>query len=116
MKKDIMVKTNKNLKTASGKILPAGTVFEEPFPSGMLRRAEKKQGVEFIYRNVPITAKKLVVNCDKYITIGMKGLPGRKGLTTHHNKDNNKYKKDVEGALLESILKKDTKYYLDFFP
>lgn len=56
-------------------------------------------------------SKKMIVYCDKYLTMGMKGMPGRIGLTTHHNKTNAKYKDDVDCKLLKSIINKDFDLY-----
>jgi len=113
-KSKVSVVLTTNLKTMTGKVLPVGSVFTDPIPEGILRKARINQGAMFVNKNVPIEGKKLIVNSDKYISIGMKGLPGRKGLTTHHNIDNKKYKKDVDRALLKSILKNDSEYYGKF--
>lgn len=115
-KEELSIQLTNSLKIASGKILPVGTIFKDPIPLGILKRAERKQGAIFIKERKSMVAKKLIVQCDKYISVGMKGMPGRKGLTTHHNIDNKKYKKDVDNKMLKSILEKDAKYYLGYFP
>jgi len=109
------IKLLTDFKIASGKILPAGTIFEPPLPNGLVRKAERKLGAELVNYKIPYMGKKLIVQCDKYISVGMKGMPGRKGYTTHHNLENKKYKKDSNKELLTSILKKDIEYYLGFF-
>jgi len=114
IRKEQSVKLMVDLKTASGRILSKNTIIDNP-PESLIKRATKKRGAEFIDRNISVKGSRLVVNCEKYITVGMKGLPGRKGLTTHHNVENKKYKKDENSELLKSILKNDVKYYLDFF-
>jgi len=112
--KERCVKLTTSLKVANGKIISAGTIFSPPIPPSILRRAEVRKGAEFFTTNVSAKATKLVVTCEKYISVGMKGLPGRKGLTTHHNIDNRKYKDDVGGNLLKSILKLDADFYQKF--
>ena len=102
-----------SLKISNGRVVPAGTVFPPPIPTSIIRRAEGKRGAEYFYRNVLEKRTKLIVTCEKYITVGMKGMLGRKGLTTHHNIDNRKYKEDVGGNMLKSILKSDADFYLD---
>jgi hypothetical protein len=113
-KKEQSVRLMVDLKTANGRILSKNTIIDNP-PESLIKRATKKRGAEFIDRNISVKGSRLVVNCEKYISVGMKGLPGRKGLTTHHNIENKKYKKDEGSELLKSILKNDVKYYLDFF-
>lgn len=115
--KEIMrVKITNSLKTTTGKVLLKGTIVNEPIPDGLIRRAERHQGAEFCNTKATVQGTKVVVNCDSYITIGMKGLPGRKGLTTHHDINNKKYKKDAGWKLLKSILKKDADFYMELFP
>jgi len=104
-----------SLKTTSGKVLPVGTVFVPPLPGGIVRRADRQNGAEYFFRAIPIKASKLKVVCENYLSVGMKGMPGRKGLTTHHNIENRKYKDDVGGNLLKSILKTDADFYQKFF-
>jgi hypothetical protein len=101
-----------SLKTGSGKVIPKGAVLYPPFPEGMIKRANKQRGARFANERAVTKGTKMVVKCDKYLTVGMKGMSGRKGLTTHHNEDNHKYKKDTDGRLLSSILKMDAEYYL----
>lgn len=114
-KSDRNVRLTTHLKTASGRCLPVGTVFRPPIPPGMIRRADKKTGAEYFMEYSTVEAVKTTVQCDRYLSIGMKGMPGRKGYTSHHNVDNRKYKKDESGKLLKSILKDDAKVYLDLF-
>ncbi len=103
------------LKTANGRMIPKGTIFPEPVPESIKRRALKKHGAEFICKKTESTGKKCIVNCDKFITIGMKGMPGRKGLTTHHDENNNKYKADPDYTLLKTIIKTDVQNYSELF-
>jgi hypothetical protein len=112
--KERYVRLTTSLKVTSGKVLPAGSVFSPPIPLGIIRRADRHTGAEYFYTNIPTKVTKLVVTCEKYITVGMKGMPGRKGLTTHHNIENRKYKVDVSGNLLKSILKSDADFYQQF--
>lgn len=114
-KKERKVKLTVSLKTSSGKIIPAGTVFDNPVPEGLIKKAEKQQGATFVYEDYEYQANKLIVSCEKYITMGMKGMPGRLGLTTHHNIENRKYKKDEGKKFLESVVKKDMIYYTELF-
>jgi len=115
-KKEKKVRLTSSLKIASGRIISSGAVFSNPIPNGILRRAQRGQGAEIIYEKVSTVTRKSTVRCDEFIAIGMKGMPGRKGLTSHHNKDNKKYKKDEGYKLLKSIIKKDVEFYLEFFP
>jgi hypothetical protein len=113
-RKERFVRLTASLKVASGKVLPVGLAFYPPIPLGIMRRADRHAGAEYFYANIPIKARKLVATCEKYITVGMKGMPGRKGLTTHHNIENRKYKVDIGGNLLKSILKSDADFYQQF--
>jgi hypothetical protein len=115
-KKEEKVKLTSSLKTGNGKIIPLGTVFSNPIPNGILKRARRGQGAKIIHDKIPAVARKSTVRCEEFITIGMKGMPGRKGLTSHHNIDNKKYKEDEGHNLLKSIIKKDIEFYLEFFP
>ena len=100
-----------SMKTMSGKLLDKGTVFNEPIPPSLLKKAERHYGAVLNIIKVPYTGKKVIVQCSEYITVSIKGLPGRKGLTTHHNEENKKYKKDIDRELIKSILKNDINYY-----
>ena len=113
--KEKCVRLLASLKISSGRVVPLGTIFQPPVPPSILRRAEARRGAEFFTRNMVVKATKLAVTSEKYISVGMKGMPGRKGLTTHHNIDNRKYKDDVGGSLLKSILKEDAILYQKFF-
>jgi hypothetical protein len=112
-KKEVILTTT--LKTANGRMMPKGTIFPEPVPESLKRRALTKRGADFIEKKVEQEGKKLIVHCDKYITIGMKGMPGRKGLTTHQDENNNKYKVDPDCTLLKTIVKADVQNYLELF-
>jgi glycosyltransferase involved in cell wall biosynthesis len=114
-KRDRAVRLTTSLKIANGHIVPKGTIFRDPIPGGIIRRAEKKNGAEYIHDNVPAKAIKMIVKCDKYLSVGMKGMPGRAGKTSHQNKENRKYKEDINYNLLKSILKSDANYYLELF-
>jgi glycosyltransferase involved in cell wall biosynthesis len=109
------VQLTTSLKITNGRIIPKGTIFRDPIPAGIIRRVEKRNGAEYIYDNVPTKATKIIVKCDKYLSVGMKGMPGRAGTTTHQNKENRKYKEDINCNLLKSILKSDANYYLELF-
>ena len=115
VRKERKIKNTSDIKIANGKIISTGSIFTEPFPVGMIRKAERGQGSVFVYEKVPFKAKKLIVNCDKYISVGMKGMPGRKGLTTHQDINNRKYKEDINQELLKSIIKNDIEYYSELF-
>jgi glycosyltransferase involved in cell wall biosynthesis len=115
-KEEKCVRLTNSLKMANGKIVTTGTIFYPPIPSGILRRAVKNNGAEFINKRSIRTATKIIVMCDQYLSVGMKGMPGRVGLTSHHNIDNKKYKKDEDSKLLKSILKSDADFYLGIFP
>lgn len=106
------IRLTTSLKVQDGKILVKGTEVPPPFPPALLKRAERRNGAEFFTKNVPIKASKLLVLTDSYLTVGMKGQPGRKGLTTHHQADKQQYKEDVGHNLLKSILKSDSKFYI----
>lgn len=110
------VRLTTHLKVTSGRCLPAGTVFGPPIPVGIIRRAEKRLGAEYFMDTKTVQAVKLPVQSDVYLSVGMKGMPGRKGYTTHHNIENKKYKKDEDSKLLKSILKEDAQIYLELFP
>lgn len=110
-----MVKLTTSLKTANGRIITGGTILRPPIPAGILRRARKKMGAEFVYEWSSSKATKLVIQCKEYLSVGMKGMPGRLGTTSHQNADNKKYKDDEDCNLLKSILKKDAEKYLEFF-
>jgi hypothetical protein len=111
----IGVRLTTSLKVASGHIVVKGTEFYPPIPSGILKRAEKRNGAEFIKNRTSGKAEKLIVRCPEFLSIGMKGMPGRRGLTTHHLENNAKYKVDVNGNLLKSILKTDAEFYTKYF-
>jgi len=115
-KKEEKVVLTSSLKVGSGAVLPSGTVFKNPIPGGILRKAQRGQGAKIIYDNVSVVGRKSIARCENFIAIGMKGLPGRKGTTTAHNADNKKYRKDIGYNLLKSIIKKDIEFYLEFFP
>jgi hypothetical protein len=100
------------LKIANGTVVPRGTVFNDPFPVSIVRRANKKSGAEFFTQNVSIKGTKMLVACDTYLSVGMKGMPGRKGLTTQHEISNQRYKIDAGHNLLKSILKSDAFFYM----
>jgi len=114
-KKEESVRLTTDLKTASGKILPKDSVFNYPIPHGIVKRAQRKQGAEFFYSNVPVIANKTTTVCKEYLTVGMKGMPGRKGLTSHHDPNKKAYKKDEGYNLLKSIIKKDIDFYRALF-
>ena len=100
------------LKIADGKIVPKGMVFHSPFPPSLVRRANRNMGAEYFTQNVPIKGVKKLVACDTYLSVGMKGMPGRKGLTTQHEISNQRYKIDAGYNLLKSILKTDADFYI----
>jgi hypothetical protein len=77
-----------------------------------MRRAARNNGAVFVNKRDTITAKKMVVQCESYLTVGMKGMSGRKGLTSHHKEENRKYKPDPDYNLLKSILKSDADFYM----
>jgi hypothetical protein len=114
-KKEESVRLTSSLKTARGSIVPFGTIFSAPIPRGILKRAQRKQGAVLFYTDVPDTAIKTTTVCTEYLTVGMKGMPGRKGQTTAHDPNNKKYKKDEGYNLLKSIIKKDIDFYLELF-
>jgi glycosyltransferase involved in cell wall biosynthesis len=116
VRKEKNIRLLTNLKTASGASIPAGTIFSENIPAGIVRKAQFGIAAEYIDKNTNDLGKKLIVDSGKYLSVGMKGLPGRKGLTSHHNPKNTRYKKDIDLSLIKSILKNDIEYYLDFFP
>jgi hypothetical protein len=101
-----------SLKVASGEVLPKGTIINPPFPLSLLKRAQRNQGARFL-RQKGISASKMVIQREDYIVVGMKGLPGRKGLTTHHNIENQKYKDDPDYTLLKQTLKEDANLYIN---
>ena len=109
------VQLTSSLKTKEGRIIACGTVFQPPIPEGILRKADKNYGAEYVNKWGPAKATKMVAHCDDYITMGMKGMPGRIGMTSHQNKNNRKYKEDVNHKLLKSILKSDMDCYLEYF-
>lgn len=110
------VKLDTDLKTANGLVISKNTVFEPPIPSGIYRRAERHQGASFVPKRKEYTSSKLIVNCERYFVVGMKGMPGRPGKTTHHKKDNNRYTSDKDYKLLKSIIKSDLEFYLRIPP
>lgn len=103
-----------SLKTSNGKILPKGMVFKKDIPLAIQKRVSRGDA-EIFYEQESVKVEKLTYICEEYITVGMKGMPGRKGLTTHHIRTNPRYKLDNEGKLLKSILKEDAKFYLELF-
>jgi hypothetical protein len=115
-KSEACVKLTACLKVASGRTLPSGTIFRPPVPESLLRRATKKSGAILFYETSPYVGKKVIVKTDKYFSVGMKGMSGRAGTTTHQNKENRKYKMDMDHKLLKSILKNDAEDYLELFP
>jgi hypothetical protein len=110
--KTVRIRLTTALKGANGKVVPKGLVFDPPFPASIIRRAEKNNGAEFFTQNTPVKATKKLVICDTYLSVGMKGLPGRKGLTTQHDIGNQRYKIDAGYKLLKSILKSDSDFYI----
>jgi hypothetical protein len=114
--KERCVRTTCSIKVANGGMVPAGAEAYPPIPEGLIRRAERNNGAEFFYRNISKKATKMTILSERYLTVGMKGMPGRKGLTSHHNIENKKYKKDLDHNLLKSILKSDARFYLELFP
>lgn len=113
--KEEKVRLTTHLKTANGRCLPTGTVFSHPIPAGIMRRAIKNNGAVLFSENNECTVSSMKVDCERYLSVGMKGMPGRKGFTTHHNPDKQGYKRDKNGNLLKSILKNDAEDYLAFF-
>ena len=113
-KKERSVRMTTTLKLRSNSYLEKGTIVRPPVPVGLIKRAEHLNGAEFVEETVKYTATKKIVHCKDSLFIGMKGLPGREGLTSHHNKTNGKYKPDPSSKLLKSILKKDAEDYLAF--
>jgi len=109
------VKLTTNLKTASGKILSNGTVIYPPIPEGLRRRAERKMGAIFVDEIKKYEGKKKIVQCEKMLSVSMKGMPGRAGTTSHQNANNSRYKKDEGFIRLKSILKQDAEKYTKFF-
>lgn len=101
-----------SLKITSGQVLEKGTVFHPPLPLGIIKRADRKSGAEYVVTKNVVQGQKLIVRCEEYLTVGMKGMSGRAGLTTHHDENNGKYKGDIGGNLLKSILKEDANFYL----
>ena len=47
--KTMVIRITETLKTSNGRMLPVGTIFREPFPSSILRRAERKKGAQFVF-------------------------------------------------------------------
>lgn len=111
----VSVRLTTSLKISTGQIIAKGTEFQPPVPVGLIKRAERRNGAEFVRSKIVDKGKKLIVRCPEYLTVGMKGLPGRKGLTSHHAVSNTKYKIDKGGNLLKSILKKDAEFYMKYF-
>jgi hypothetical protein len=109
------VQTTSSIKVASGSIIPAGISVFPPIPAGLIRRAERNSGAVFFNRKVHVQATKITVMSENYLSVGMKGMNGRKGLTSHHDPENKKYQTDEDGNLLKSILKSDAQFYLELF-
>jgi hypothetical protein len=116
MKDRKWIRLTTSLKTINGKILPKGTDIPPPFPESLLKRVDKNNGAVMMTKKLPDKGTKSVVFCERYLTIGMKGMPGRKGLTTHHSEENQKYRSDPSSKLLKSILESDAEEYLRMFP
>lgn len=43
------IRITETLKTSNGRILPVGTIFREPFPTSMAKRAERNKGAQFVF-------------------------------------------------------------------
>jgi hypothetical protein len=106
------VRLTTSLKLSSGTILPAGQIFENNIPESIKMRARAKRGAEFVYDRKAKTVEKLIFRSPKIITMGMKGMVGKKGLTTAHNPDNRSFKHDPNYGLLKSILEEDAGAYV----
>jgi hypothetical protein len=106
------VKLKVSLKMKNGSIIPPGHVFQPPVPDNIFRRAERGRGAEFVDLQTPFKGTKLVVQATEYISVGLKGLPGRMGLTSHHQETKSKYQNDPGNRLLKSILKEDFSKYI----
>jgi len=106
------IRLTTSLKVTSGQVIEKGTMFYPPIPLGIVKRADRRNGAEHVVSKRSIEGRKLIVRCEEYLSVGMKGLPGRKGLTTHHNENNGKYKMDPDYKLLKSIIKDDLQFYL----
>ena len=105
------VKLMVSLKMSTGRVLSPGHVFFPPVPDSIIRRAERRKGAEYLDIQTSFKGTKLVVQTAEYISVGMKGLPGRMGLTSHHQETKAKYQSDPNYRMLKSILKEDiTKY------
>jgi hypothetical protein len=99
------------LKIGNGQIFDKGYIFNPPVPDGIRKRAETRRGAEFVPVQTTYQGTKLVVQTSEYISVGLKGLPGRMGLTSHHLESKSKYRPDPNYKLLKSILKEDFKKY-----
>jgi hypothetical protein len=105
------VKLTVSLKMSTGVVLSPGHVFFPPVPDSIIKRAERRKGAEYLDIQTSFKGTKLVVQTAEYISVGMKGLPGRMGLTSHHQETKAKYQSDPNYRMLKSILKEDiTKY------
>lgn len=97
------------MDSPQGRLMPKAK-FYPPFP-------------EFILNGIKIgkvgpakdPLKKYVYKPDTPIAVGMKGLPGRKGLTQAQKIGQNFYKHDKQYLFLKSLIGEDVEYYRGFY-
>lgn len=103
-----------SLKLANSKVLTKGMEFTAPnIPASLIRRAQRNKGAVFANGVNRETFQKLRVVSPSRLVVGMKGVPGRKGLTSAQNPDNGKLRSDHDLKVLKSLIGRDVGLYKD---
>jgi hypothetical protein len=96
------------MDSPQGRLMPKAK-FYPPFPEFILNGMKiGKVG----YAKEPL--KKFIYKPDSPIAVGMKGLPGRRGLTQAQKIGQNFYKHDKQYLFLKNLIGEDVNYYRGF--
>jgi len=109
--KDVVV-INESIPSSDGTMVPKGHKFYAPFPNFIKRRLGKTNKVSYLKSRA--VKKILTPSPDKPLAVGMKGLPGRPGLTQAQKSGHSFYKCDNSYLYLRQVIGEDYKYYERF--
>lgn len=110
------IEVDQTFRIGNGRMIQAGTKFIHPdIPQGILHRAQEQKGCRLFFDMVKRKGIKMAVALEKDIAVGMKGMPGRKGLTTAQNSANSRYQQDPTGSFLKNIIGDDFSHYEGFY-
>lgn len=110
------VVVTESLRVGSGNMLLPGTKIKYPnIPESLYLRAMKNRGCKLVIEKISRVGNKMALTLEPHLAIGVKGMPGRKGLTSAQNSANSRYQHDPQGSFLKSIIGNDFQHYERFY-